>query len=725
MKNKLNQLFGSIFEIRNKWMTIIVPVIILGIFFLLVTKNNVYLETYDIERFDRAKQTIHSPITIENEQETERKIRETVQAIEDRYSISEEITEERIKYIEEIFDAIATLESAHEKAKKAEEKSVDIQIDGDKDILEQNAVTDLDKMDQLKQVLSDEIVESIDDTYLLQLLRMDEKEREQGQKLLEKSITEVLTDGVRTENIQSALGSVNQDIKYSDFPEAKKEILTAIAKFAIVENSFFDMEKTMDARKAAASNVEPVVIRAGEVIVSEGQMITNEIYEELKLAGLLDHERNVFPIIGLALLIILIISVIAYEMNYLAKNKDLDGRKVISIVIISAIVISLMKIISFYTDHLNQLFYVVPVATGVLLVKQLINERLAIVLAILYALLGGIIFNGNIPGTLNIEAGIYFLFSQFAAIIFLKNIKDRLSIVRAGIGMAVTNLVIVAIFVLFSFEKYAFIDLFFVSSYALVSALLSAVLTLGLLPFFETSLGILSDIKLLSLSSPNHPLLRKLLVEAPGTYHHSIMVANLSETACEAVGANGLLARVGAYYHDIGKTVRPHYFIENQIAIKNPHDIIDPKRSAKIIISHPYDGAKMLQKHRLPKEIIDIAKQHHGTTLLKYFYIKAKESDEHVKEADFRYPGPKPQTIEAAIISICDSVEAAVRSLKEPTEEKIEEIVAAIINDRLTDGQLDECPITIKQLTNIQSAICETLKGIFHSRIQYPEKEAK
>jgi len=721
MKDKLYQLFRSVLRIKNKWMTIIIPVLILGVFFLLVTKNNVYMETYDIERFDRAKQTIRSPITIENEQETERKVRETVQAVEDRYSISEEITEERLKYIEEIFDAIATLESETEQPKKSD----DVQIDGDKEILEQNAVTDLDKMDQLKQILTEEIIESIDDTYLLQLLRMDDEEREQGEKLLETSVKEVMVEGVRTENIQSALGNVNQAIKYSDFPEKKKEILTAIAKFAVVENSFFDMEKTMDARKSAASNVEPVVIRAGEVIVSEGQMITNEIYEELKLAGLLDQERHVYPIIGLSLLIILIVSVIAYEMNRLSDRKDLDGRKVISIVIISIIVVSLMKVVSFYTDHINQLFYIVPVATSVLLVKQLIHERLAIVLAMLYALLGGIIFNGNIPGTLNVEAGIYFLFSQLAAIIFLKNVKDRLSIVRSGIGMAVTNLSIVAVFVLLSIEKYMFMDLFFVSSYALVSALLSAVLTLGLLPFFETSLGILSDIKLLSLSSPNHPLLRKLLVEAPGTYHHSIMVANLSETACEAVGANGLLARVGAYYHDIGKTARPHYFIENQIAIKNPHDIIDPNKSAKIIISHPYDGAKMLQKHRLPKEIIDIAKQHHGTTLLKYFYIKAKEADNTVKELDFRYPGPKPQTIETAIISICDSVEAAVRSLKEPTEEKIEEIVASIINDRLKDGQLDECPITIKQLRDIQTAVCETLKGIFHSRIQYPEKEAK
>lgn len=263
------------------------------------------------------------------------------------------------------------------------------------------------------------------------------------------------------------------------------------------------------------------------------------------------------------------------------------------------------------------------------------------------------------------------------------------------------------------------------SGLGIAAALLSAVLTIGLLPFFETPLGILTDMKLITLASPNQPLLKKLLTEAPGTYHHSIMVANLSETACDAIGANGLLARVGAYYHDIGKTIKPHYFIENQLSAKNPHDFLEPKQSAEIIINHPYDGADMLAAYRLPKEIIDIAKQHHGTTLLKYFFHKEKERNQFVQEDDYRYPGPKPKSKEAAIISICDSVEAAVRSLKDPTEGKIEEIVSTIVNGRLTDGQLDESPLTIQELKKVHVTICATLKGIFHSRIRYPTREDK
>ncbi|WP_163970034.1 HD family phosphohydrolase [Oceanobacillus halotolerans] len=689
-----------------------IPVIVLGIFFFLVTMNNVSTETYEIERFTSAKETIYSPITIENEQETERKTRETVQAVEDRFTISEEITTEQIEYVSEVFDAINTMENE------------DIINEDNLQKEDIESLSNQDKVELLKEMLSEEITDNVNDGVFYQLLGSTESEREEGKELLLSSLTTVFENGVRTENIESARNNVQQQIKYSTLDPNIKESLTELSEFAIVENSFFDVEKTMDARKEAASNVDPVLIRAGEVIIREGQTITNEVYEKLELVGLLNTERNVFPIIGLLLLIGLTTSVIGYEIMRLAKKKQLDKRKVIAILLISFVVISLMKIVSLYTTQVNQLFFVVPAATGALLLKQLIHERLAIVLASLYAILGSIIFNEAIPEAFNIEAGIYFFFSQIAGIIFLRNVRDRLSIVRSGIGMSIANILTVLLFIFLSFEKYTWIDALIHSGFALAAAFLSAVLTIGLLPFFETGLGILSDIKLLSLSNPNQPLLRKILTEAPGTYHHSVMVANLSETACEAIGANGLLARVGAYYHDIGKTVRPQYFIENQMAIKNPHDVMAPSQSAEIIIAHPYDGADMLRKYKLPQEIIDIAEEHHGKTLLKYFYYKEKETNPNVKESDYRYPGPKPQTKEAAIVCICDSIEAAVRSLQEPTEEKIEEIVSSIVNDRLMDGQLDESPLTLMEIKNIQVAVCETLKGIFHSRIQYPAKEA-
>ncbi|WP_067727379.1 HD family phosphohydrolase [Oceanobacillus damuensis] len=712
MIDRLKRIFESNKD-RHSWIFILLPVALLGIFFFFITLNNVHTETYDIERFSNASATIRSPITIENEKETERKTRETVQSVQDRYNISNEITNEQISFIEEIFDAII---------KMGEEPAINDVETGEEETSDQ--LTDQEKVTDLKKVLSEEINESVEDNTLIELMKFSPEELEDARAIFITSLEETLNNGVRTENLQTAGTNVRQTIDFSSLDQSLKEPLNELIEFAVTENSFFDYEKTSEARKEAAASVDPVLIRAGEVIVREGQPITNEVYEELELVGLLDDERNIFPLIGLSLLIILICSLIGLEMYRTARENEWNYGKIMVIFIISIIVVSLMKIISLYTTQSNHLFFVTPIATGVLLVKILINERLAIVLAALYSILGSVIFNGQIAGALNVEAGIYFLISQLTGIIFLINLKDRLAILKVGVGIAAVNIITVLLFLFLSFEKYSWIDLFIHSSFGLVSAFLAAVLTIGLLPFFETTLGILSDVKLLQLSNPNQPLMKKLLTEAPGTYHHSVMVANISETACEAIGANGLLARVGAYYHDIGKTVRPHYFIENQVSMRNPHDFIDPKESAEIIISHPYDGAEMLKKHKLPKEIIDIAMQHHATSLLQFFYYKATENNGNVKEADFRYPGPNPQTKEAAIICVCDSVEAAVRSLKEPTEEKIEAIVASIIKDKVADGQLDESPLTLKELNIIQSAICESLKGIFHSRIQYPMKEA-
>ncbi|MEN2465014.1 HD family phosphohydrolase [Ornithinibacillus sp. FSL M8-0202] len=708
--NSFKNIIEYIMKIRSKFLRIVVPIIALSLYFFLLSFNNVYTETYDIEPLTTARETIRSPITIENQQETKRKTREVYQSVQDRFDISTEIAQEQIGYIEEIFNAVDKLEA---ESMKEDESDVPAPLNN------------REKVERLKQLLSNSITEKVDDSVFLRLIDVSPEEREQGEELFITYVQEVYETGVRTANMNSAIESIKENIRYSTLDDNLIEALQELTEFVIVENSFYDADKTEEARKQAASTVEPVMINAGEVIVREGETITNEVYEKLQLVGLLNEDRNVFPVIGLAILIILIGSIIFYEMNRIDNYKRLDKGAIASILLISFFVVSLMKTISLFTTHANELFFIVPVATGVLLVKQLINERLAIVLTALYAILGGIIFNGQIPGTLNIEAVVYFFFSQFAAIVCLMNVKDRLSIVRSGIGMSIANIVTILLFVFLSFEKYSLADLLLLSGYGLASAFLSAVLTIGLLPFFETGLGILSDIKLLQLSSPNQPLLKKILTEAPGTYHHSIMVANLSETACDAIGANGLLARVAAYYHDIGKTVRPHYFIENQLSIKNPHDVISPEQSAEIIIRHPYDGAELLKKHRMPKEIIDVAMQHHGTTLLKYFYFKEKEQNPTTREADFRYPGPKPQTKEAAVISICDSVEAAVRSLQEPTEEKIEEIVSNIVNERLMDGQLDECPLTIKEVKIVHQTICETLKGIFHSRIQYPTKEAK
>jgi len=701
MKKFIDKLF-SIFNSESKAIAIYLPMFILLAFIFVITINNVYTKTYDIERFDRAKETIRSPITIENEVETDRKMRETVSNVVDRYTVSEEITEEQVGLLEELFDAIETIE-------KEDTNKTPISLE--------------DKTTHLEEILSEELINEIDEVVFMQLFRLDVKDRTKAKKTFIQSVEKTLNNGVRIENIQSAKEEVKSILKYSSLDDETKDAFKELIDFSVVENSFFDIEKTMEARNEAASGVEPVMIRSGDIIVREGQIVTNEIYEELQLVGLLNRGNQILPAIGLLIFATFLLSIITYELNRLYRRQHLIPAKTIAVLFISIITITLMKIMSLYTDQLQSVFLLVPVATGVLLIRLLIYERLAIILAIVYAILGSIIFNGEIPGSLNIESFLYFIFFQLAGIYLLRDVRDRMSIIKTAFGMAIINVMTIMFFLFLSFQQYYLIDFIIHASFGVAAAILSVVLTIGLMPFFETGLGILTDSKLLHLANPNQPLLRKILQDAPGTYHHSVMVANLSETACEAIGANGLLARVGSYYHDIGKTVNPYYFIENQVGIKNPHDFISAKESAEIIIGHVTNGAEMLKKEQLPKEIIDICLQHHGTSLVEYFYRMAEKEGKQVDEADFRYPGPRPQTKEAGVISICDATEAAVRSLDEPSNEKIANIVQNIVNNKLLDGQFNETPLTIKEIHTIRETVCTTLQGIFHSRIQYPDKE--
>ena len=283
-------------------------------------------------------------------------------------------------------------------------------------------------------------------------------------------------------------------------------------------------------------------------------------------------------------------------------------------------------------------------------------------------------FKKAIQIVFQMEASLYILFGGVAGIFAMQRMQTNSQILRSSLIVSSVNIVFIIFYLLMTKASYEITDILFYIGAALASGILSGAMTIGILPFFESFFGILSSMRLIELSNPNHPLLKKILTETPGTYHHSLMVANLAEAACEVVGANGLLARVGCYYHDIGKTNRPGFFIENQVNGYNPHDTLSPEASRDIIIAHAVDGAKILRKHKLPKEIVDVAAQHHGTSLLKFFYFKEKEINDNVKEDEYRYPGPKPQTKEIAIISVADSVEAAVRSMKEPNADKITKI---------------------------------------------------
>lgn len=365
--------------------------------------------------------------------------------------------------------------------------------------------------------------------------------------------------------------------------------------------------------------------------------------------------------------------------------------------------------------------YLIPLVCSSMLMTILIDYRISLVINLLNIIFVAIIVGFN-PVVIVLSIANVVLGSTA-----LKKVQQRNDIIYSTIYITFMSSIVTLTLGMLSSNNLK--EIFIQTGYTAIGVLFSGILAVGLLPFFESIFDVVTNIKLLELSNPNQPLMKKLLMEAPGTYHHSMMVANLGEAATEAVGGNPVIARVGAYYHDIGKTKRPYFFGENQMGKENPHNKITPNLSTLIILSHPKDGIEMAREHNIPKVIQDIIEQHHGTTLVKYFYYKLKNSSDkpdEIKEEDFRYPGPTPSSKEAGVIMLADSVEAAVRSISEPTKGKIEEMVNNIINDKLNSRQLVNCDLTLKDIEIIRKSFLKTLDGIYHQRIEYPtEKKAK
>ncbi|WLR56300.1 HD family phosphohydrolase [Mesobacillus subterraneus] len=717
--NKLQVRLTSILNLLNIKIFRILLFLLIGVVMYSAMYSNVKPEKLKLEQFSVAEQTIRSPITIEDKESTDANYRKAVELVKDVYRVKSEYAQNRVDLVTSIFGSVSEVndevkEELDQKKKAAED------ADGE-DAPAPEEPTIEEKLAKLKMKLTENETKALSDEVFIALLQSSKEELLVAKDLTVTAINNTMKRSVPADEVENAKLNVEEELKYTSLSSSLKKAVIELGRYAVVQNEFYDPEATEELRQQAMENVEPVRILEGQILVDEGQLISRDVYKKLKLVGLLESENSFKPFIGLAMLVALVLFALFVVFNEM-ENPDKKQKNLLIFSIIFITSILLMKMVSLFDEfEYSEIGYIFPAAMGAMLIKILINERLALFQMAILAICGTIIFNEGITGTLNVTIGIYILISGLAAILFLQKQSRRSKILQAGLSVSVVNLIVILSILFLRNSQYSGLEYGFYFIAAFVSGTVSAVLTIGLLPFFEAGFGILSTLRLIELSNPNHPLLRKILTEAPGTYHHSVMVANLSEAACEAIGANDLLARVGCYYHDIGKTKRPQFFIENQINMDNPHDKLPALTSKNIIIAHATDGAEMLRKHRMPKEIIDIAEQHHGTTLLKFFYHKEVQSGHEVKEEDFRYPGPKPQTKESAVIGIADSVEAAVRSMAHPTHEQIENLVHNIIGDRLQDGQLSECDITLKELDTVADTLCETLKGIFHSRIEYPE----
>jgi hypothetical protein len=513
-----------------------------------------------------------------------------------------------------------------------------------------------------------------------------------------------------------------------------RQALFAVTQKLLRPNLTFNKNETEARKRAAREAVMPVLsqVKKGEMIVREGERISEEQIKKLRALRDIGNDYNTLrTAFGLFIAIsLLLFSCHRFARRNIRKYRP-QSRDLLFLVSIFIGLFVLIKLSIFIANALESAFpyidsstyyYLFPFAAGAMLVRIVLNSEVALIFAILSSLLLGVLF-GN-----SLFISLYALAGSLTAAHWVRHCKERSTLFRAGFRLSLVNALMVFGFLLVAGRP---LDVQFLYKlvFALAGGLVCAVIVNGTIPLVESLFKYTTDIKLLELANMNTPVLRELMIQAPGTYHHSVIVGNLVEAAAEAISANPLLARVAAYYHDIGKIRKPLYFVENLGNQENRHDKLAPSMSALILMSHVKDGVELARDNRLGATLVEIIRQHHGTALIKYFYDRAKSKEDpdvqQVDERDYRYPGPKPQTREAALIMLADAVEAASRTLTEPTPARIQGMVQKIINNIFIDGQLDECELTLKDLHNIAKSFNGILAGIFHHRIDYPEPAYK
>lgn len=666
---------------KSKFMraSILVSVFLIVYGILMITSAP---KKYSLNIGDIADVDIDAPANMVDKVATEMMRREAANNVQPIYKVDLTVQIELEKTIEQFFDQL-------EEQRNTEELSLEEKLRN----IENNHAIELDKA-----------------SYEL-LLTSSPQELIQTKENIKYLINQILNERLSLEQMESKKEEIVEF--FTKLPKQNKlnDIGAQIAVTIIKPNLLYDEEETELRREEARADIEEILIKKGTRIVSKGQEVNEQQIQLLKAYGLLKDENGKDMRISFSYGALLMATMIVFCLYIWRLCPNVWTSNSVLLMVCINIIITLM--IAVGTRPISH--YMMPIPACAFIVTILVNTRIAIVTNIVLVIAIGFLTEFNT--TLMVA----FLLSGVLGSIIVAKTHHRSMVIYAGLASALINTISIVSFGLINnIEiKYYIYDV----TYGIVGGIFTSVLTIGLLPFFESAFDIITPTKLLELTNPNQPLLRRLMIEAPGTYYHSILVGNLSEAAAEEVGANALLCRAGSYYHDIGKLKRPYFFKENQMTQDNPHDKISPNLSASIIISHVKDGVETAKKNKLPSRVIDIISQHHGDTLVAYFYHKAlkAQGEETVEEDKFRYPWQKPQSKEAAIVMLADSVEAFVRSLSEPSKEEVEKGVRKIVFDKINDNQLSECSLTLKDMESIIQAFVKVLEGIFHERIEYPE----
>jgi len=667
-----------------------------------------------------APETIHAPRAVEDVAQTERLRRSAQDAVAPVFKLDSALVESLIGSTQSYFDAVETFRAEAQELRTA---TVPAAPDGTL-LIDDRSWQVVMPQDELLLRLARLPIPITDQALGYTLLSASDDELLRLEEILVSKLSVQLPAGISAETLDRVRSEASRELQITTVPTRLKELgeklYDAYLKPSLVEDS----AATAKAREDAAALVEPVMIARGSVVVREGETITSDRYAVLTSLGLVRgvNENGWFPV---GIVGYLLIAYVAFGWYAFARMPELieNSRQMTMLALILGITVLLEWVCYFIEPRIS------PAILGVLLTAVLLSQKAAMTVNLLLSVGVALLAGGSGDGVLGsaslICLGASLLGGQ-AAILLSSDHDRRGSLIIAGAGAGIVGALFTACgcAVLRTSLHEALIH----TCLVLLPPIILSVFCVGMLSVWENLFDVVTPSRLHELLNGNHPLLRKMMTVAPGTFHHSMMAASLAEAAAEAIGANAMLARAGAMYHDVGKLRRPSYFSENQ-KNGNIHDTLSPEESASFIISHQRDAEVLLQKHRMPQAVRAIASEHHGNTLVAYFYFKAKKAagDVPVQEATFRYPGPRPSTRESAIVMMADSCEAAVRSLGEATSEQVADMVHKVIRGKMDDNQFDDCPITLKEIATVEKSFLMTFSGILHDRVRYPgdEEDAK
>ncbi len=661
-------------------------------------------DRYSLQVGDIAHQTITATKDVEDTVTTEQHRKAAAAAVEASYHLKEGATEEVLMSLEDLFAELAMVQQYGQNLRNASESPMLSSIrsySGEEIAYAQSMVKGIALTPYQTRVLLGTQTESFNT--MVSEVRM--------------AVENALNTTIREGQVSTSISNINAICKYRVDSDLTNSIVPVVLNAVIKPNMVVDETATEAARQAARDSVEPVIYKQGQNIVREGERVSAYQIAMLSALGMLDTTSIDLTIYGgAALIVAATVMLMVLMLRMLAPDALNDPRQVIVIMLVMLISVGLGVIsVKLINVHL------VPVALGAMLLTGLLGARtgltagiaLSVILASLSAGSNGAYSEEMVPLLLTGIIG------SVVAVKFLAGKPQRVRTVICGVLVAGVNVTLMLAQGLMTAANLQ--NTMSDAVWSMAGGVISGLIAVGFQPVFEAAFNLATPSKLLELANPNQPLLRRLLIEAPGTYHHAIIVANLSEAAAERIGANPLLARTGAYFHDIGKLKRPLYFKENQRG-DNPHDRTDPYVSAAIVTAHTSDGLALAQKYHLPPEIQRIIVEHHGDTPVMYFYHKALQQADGkpVDIKDFRYGGTRPSTKESAIVMLADTIEAAVRSMSDPTPQSIQRFIERLVRGKIEDGQLSNSPLSLLDIDGICEAFSAVLSGVFHERIEYP-----